>query len=175
MTNYFIIPGIGNSDKDHWQSYFETTGDNFKRINQQNWDTPICSDWIEKIDKSISTYDPRSVVLIGHSLGCTAIAYWAKQYNRNIKGALLVAPSDTEAAQYTFDTKGFKPVPLDKINFKTIVVTSSNDPWVSLERATFFAKNWDSELVNIGDAGHINSSSGHYQWNEGLEILKMFK
>ena len=174
MTNYFIVPGIGNSGEDHWQSYFEKSCDNFKRINQQDWDTPKCSDWIETIDKSISSFDPGSVVLIGHSLGCTAIAYWAKQYKKNIKGALLVAPSDTEAPQYTFDTKGFMPVPLDKINFKTIVVASSNDPWVTLERATFFAKNWGSEFMNIGDAGHINSSSGHYQWNEGLEILKRF-
>ena len=26
MTNYFIIPGLGNSGPDHWQTYFEKQG-----------------------------------------------------------------------------------------------------------------------------------------------------
>ena len=172
MTNYFIIPGIGNSGEGHWQTYFETLGNNFKRIEQLDWDTPNCNDWTETIEKAISNYDPKDVVLIGHSLGCIAISCWAKQYNKNIKGALLVAPSDTEAPKYTFATTGFSPVPQDKINFKTIVVTSSNDPWVSMERVLLFAQNWNSELINIGEAGHINASSGHYEWIQGLEILK---
>ncbi|QIL42586.1 hypothetical protein G7074_09910 [Pedobacter sp. HDW13] len=58
------------------------------------------------------------------------------------------------------------------MNFKTIVVTSANDEWVTLERATFFAQHWGSELINIGNAGHINADSGFGVWPEGLEILK---
>ena len=171
MTDYFIIPGIGNSGENHWQTYFENLGSNFQRIIQQDWDSPNCNDWTEKIEESLSNHDQNNIVLIGHSLGCVAIANWAKRYNKNIKGALLVAPSDTESPHYTFPTIGFSPMPQDKINFKTIVITSSNDPWVSLERAALFAKNWNSEFINIGDGGHINASSSHYKWNEGLEIL----
>ena len=172
MTDYFIIPGIGNSGENHWQTYFESLGSNFKRIIQQDWDSPNCNDWTETIEKTLSDYNPNNIVLIGHSLGCVAIANWAKRYNKNVKGAMLVAPSDTESANYTFPTIGFSPMPHDKINFKTIVITSSNDPWVSLERAALFAKNWNSEFINIGDGGHINASSGHYKWKEGLEILQ---
>jgi predicted alpha/beta hydrolase family esterase len=58
------------------------------------------------------------------------------------------------------------------MNFKTIVVASTNDPWVSIERAAFFAEKWGSEFINIGDAGHINAMSGHYQWQEGMDLLK---
>jgi predicted alpha/beta hydrolase family esterase len=85
---------------------------------------------------------------------------------------MLVAPSDLEAPNYTFPIKGFSPIPLDKLNFNSIVVASSNDIWVSLERANIFAENWGSEFINIGDAGHINTSSGHTNWEEGLTILK---
>jgi hypothetical protein len=99
MTNYFIVPGLGNSGPEHWQTYFERSGDYFKRINQQDWDAPKCEDWIETIDKALSDYDLSTVVLIGHSLGCSTIAHWATKYKRQIKGALLVAPSDLEAAQ----------------------------------------------------------------------------
>jgi predicted alpha/beta hydrolase family esterase len=172
MTNYFIVPGLGNSGPEHWQTYFEKSGDNFKRIIQQEWDAPHCEDWIETINKAISSHDPSTIILIGHSLGCSAIAHWATHYNKKIKGALLVAPSDPETQHYTFPAKGFAPIPKNKINFRTIVVASSDDPWVSLDRAKYFADNWGSEFINIGDAGHINASSGLKEWEKGLEILK---
>lgn len=85
---------------------------------------------------------------------------------------MVVAPSDLEAPQYTFPAIGFAPISLERINFKTIVVASQDDVWVSLERAKFFASNWGSEFINIGNAGHINVSSGHTNWNEGLQNLK---
>jgi predicted alpha/beta hydrolase family esterase len=172
MTNYLIIPGLGNSGPEHWQTFFENSGDNFKRIEQQEWDTPACNEWVTTINKTISGYDPTTVILIGHSLGCTTIAHWATQYKKKIKGALLVAPSDVEAQQYSFPAKGFSPTPTEKIDFKTIVVASEDDPWVTLERAKYFADNWGSKFINIGKAGHINAASGHYEWKEGLNILK---
>lgn len=172
MTYYFIVPGLGNSGPDHWQTHFENSGDHFIRINQREWDTPASKDWIETIDQAIADYNLADVILIGHSLGCTAIANWAKQYQKKIKGALLVAPSDLEAPRYTFSTAGFDHVPLDKINFKTIVVASSNDEWVTIERAEFFAENWGSEFINIGNAGHINADAGFGEWPKGLEILR---
>ncbi|NII84452.1 MULTISPECIES: RBBP9/YdeN family alpha/beta hydrolase [unclassified Pedobacter] len=172
MAYYFIIPGLGNSGPDHWQTHFEKSGDNFIRIDQQEWDLPASKDWIENIDNAFIGYNLNDVVLIGHSLGCTAIVNWAKQYQRIIKGALLVAPSDLEAPRYTFATVGFDHVPLDKLNFKTIVVASTDDEWVTIERAEFFAKNWGSEFINIGSAGHINADAGFGEWPEGLEILK---
>lgn len=171
MTNYFIVPGLGNSGPGHWQTLFEQEGPNISRIDQIEWDTPSSDDWIRNIDEAISSIDPSTVILVGHSLGCAAIANWARHFNRKIKGALLVAPSDLEAPQYTFDTKGFKEVPTERINFPTIVVASTNDQWVSIERAELFAKNWGSQFINIGEAGHINVASGYGHWPEGWEIL----
>lgn len=172
MTNYLIVPGLGNSGPEHWQTYFESTGSHFHRVEQQEWDSPACEEWIMAIDKKVAEFAPSSVVLIGHSLGCSAIAHWAKKYKTAIKGALLVAPSDLEAPQYTFPATGFSPIPLEKLNFKSILVASADDVWVSLERARFFAENWGSEFINLGNAGHINAASGHTTWKEGLEILE---
>jgi predicted alpha/beta hydrolase family esterase len=174
MTNYLIVPGLGNSGPEHWQTYFENSGSNFHKVEQTNWDTPICADWIAAIDNKVSEFDPATVVLIGHSLGCATIAHWAKKYQRTIKGALLVAPSDLEAPQYKFTAIGFAPIPLEKIGFKTIVVASADDVWVSLERAKFFAENWGSTFINLGNAGHINVASGHTNWEEGLKLLQLF-
>lgn len=172
MNNYLIVPGLGNSGPEHWQTFFENSGSNFRRIDQKEWDAPACDDWILNIDKTVDEYNLSNVILIGHSLGCAAIAHWASRYAKIIKGALLVAPSDIENPAYDFPATGFAPIPLHKINFKTIVVASDNDPWVSMARAQFFANAWGSQLVNIGSAAHINAASGYGKWEEGLKILQ---
>jgi predicted alpha/beta hydrolase family esterase len=172
MNNYFIVPGLGNSGPQHWQTWFEQSGHNFHRIQQKEWNEPVCADWISNIDSALAGEDLSKVILIGHSLGCASIAHWAKKYGRIIKAAMLVAPSDVESLKYDFPVTGFSPMPTDKINFKTIVVASSDDQWVTAERAAYFASNWNSELISIGNAGHINAASGHYEWKEGLDILK---
>jgi uncharacterized protein len=162
-STILIHPGLGNSGPQHWQSLCEKEH-GFTRIEQQDWETPVCEAWIATINDYVSPNDPKDVILVGHSLACTAIAYWAQKYKVEIKGALLVAPSDTEAGTYPPGTTGFKPVPLFKLPFPSIVVASADDYYVSLERATQFAEAWGSELVNIGDAGHINVASVYGEW-----------
>lgn len=166
-----IIPGLGNSGPQHWQSIWQNKF-NFTRVQQQDWDNPVCSDWIENINAEISKHEPANIILVGHSLACTTIAYWALKYKIKIKGALLVAPSDTEADTYPPGTTGFTPVPLLPLPFKTIVVASTNDFYVTFDRAKQFANSWGSELINIGDAGHINVSSGFGEWEHGLSLLE---
>ncbi len=175
MINYIIIPGLGNSGPDHWQTHFEKSGNNFYRINQSEWDAPVCSEWLRTINEELSKFELSNVILIGHSLGCATIAHWAKQYGQKVKGAMLVAPSDLESPAYNFPANGFEPIPLVKFNFNTIVVASTNDPWVSYCRAKYFAECWGSEFINIGDAGHINTASGYGEWEEGLSILQKLK
>jgi predicted alpha/beta hydrolase family esterase len=172
MINYYNIPGLGNSGPEHWQTYFESRIEGYRRIEQKEWDAPACEDWISTINECLEGQDLSNVVLVGHSLGCATIAHFAARYGKHVRAALLVAPSDLEAPAYTFPAVGFDPIPLQKINFKTIVVASTNDPWVSLERARYFADCWGSDIIEIGAAGHINAASGHGPWDKGLEILK---
>ncbi len=174
MTQYLILPGLGNSGPAHWQTYFEHSAPNFKRVEQTQWDAPNCATWIDTIDRAVLDYHPSQVVLIAHSLACCTIAHWANKYQRTIKGALLVAPSDIENPVYAFPATGFVPIPLQVIPFKTLVVASANDPWVSIERAQYFANSWGSTLINIGDAGHINADSGFGKWEQGLRFLDLF-
>lgn len=174
MANYLIVPGLGGSGVDHWQTYFENTQDNFHRVYQQDWDKPIISDWIENLDKAVLKFDPKNVILVAHSLGCLTVAEWARRYNRKIKGALLVAPPDAERLQTKIGKRLFDKKPVRKIDFKTILVASTNDEWASIEQAETYAKYWGSDFINIGKAGHINQQSGFGKWDEGFEILKRF-
>ena len=174
---YLTVPGITNSGENHWQSLWEREFPiTFRRIVQAEWDEPSVEDRIAAIEANVQEAGPENVVIAAHSLGCIAAAHWSRKYGTHIKGALLVAPSDCETEKYTatFNSIGFAPIPLEKLAFPSLVVASTNDEWVSFDRARYFADAWGSEFVGVGDKGHINAFSGFGKWNEGLELLKRF-
>src|SRR4030095_10867595 len=104
---------------------------------------------------------------LAHSAGCALVAHWAVGCSPGrVRGALLVAPSDPEAATFPSGPTGFAPMPLVRLPFPSAVVASSNDPFVTVVRAQTFARAWGSEFVMIGDAGHINTASGLGDWPE---------
>lgn len=170
-STILTLPGIGGSGPQHWQTLWEKVY-GLTRIEQSDWETPVRSDWVANIQKVVSIYDPKDLILIGHSAVCGAIAEWSHQYQTEIKGALLVAPADPEAETFPPGTNGFAPMPLGLLPFPSIVVTSTNDYFVTVDRAKQFADAWGSEFINIGEAGHINVASGFGRWDPGLEILK---
>jgi uncharacterized protein len=171
-VTYLTVPGVTNSSAGHWQSLWEKEfPDRFRRIEQVNWDTPVCKDWIAAVEDEVRTVGAENVIHVAHSLGCITVAHWAGVYGTRAAGALLVAPSDCEAKSYKFDTEGFGPVPLVKLGFPSLVVASSDDEYVSLDRARYFADCWGSEFINVGKKGHINGGSGYGPWREGLELL----
>jgi predicted alpha/beta hydrolase family esterase len=170
-SQILIHPGLGNSGEQHWQTLWEKRYPQFVRVNQKEWDTPVCADWINHLEETVLKFEPRSVILVGHSLACCTVGYWSQQFQTKIKGALLVAPSDTEADSYPAGTTGFKPMPMVKLPFPSITVMSTNDSFVRIERARSFSQAWGSELINIGNAGHINSESKLGFWEFGLELL----
>jgi len=172
-TRFFIVPGLGSSGPEHWQTYFERQNPDFTRIQQREWDAPDRTEWVETLEQALAGKDLSQVVLIAHSLGCPTVAHWATSYGHVIKGALLVAPADVDTASFAaFPTTGFGPMPLQRLPFPSKVVTSTTDEWVTLARAKQFAEAWGSELVVIGDAGHINAASGHGDWPAGLALLQ---
>ena len=167
----FTVPGIYNSGPQHWQTHWEKEY-GFTRIEQKDWETPVCDDWLQTIDAVVTQYPLDEVILVGHSLACCTIVRWAEKYRRIIKGALLVGPSDVEAPSYPPGTTGFSPMPSFIMPFPSIVIASNNDEYVTMDRALFFAKNWGSELINAGDLGHINSSSDLGSWPFGISQLQ---
>ena len=172
-TRFFIVPGLGNSGPDHWQTLFERQHPNFTRVQQRSWDAPDRAEWVTTLEQALAGEDLSQVVLIAHSLGCPTVAHWASTYGHRIKGALLVAPVDAETEAFAaLAPVGFGPLPLQRLPFPSKVVTSTTDPWVSEARARQFAEAWGSELVVLGDAGHINVASGHGDWPAGLALLQ---
>jgi predicted alpha/beta hydrolase family esterase len=88
-----------------------------------------------------------------------------------VRGALIVAPSDTEAPSYPAGPTGWSPMPLAPFPFPSILVASTDDQFLTLERARTFADAWGSRLEIIGAAGHINSASALGDWPAGKALL----
>lgn len=86
-------------------------------------------------------------------------------------GALLVALTDPEGVLYPAGPIGFSPMALERLPFRSIVVASDSDPYVTPEQAARYARPWGSHFVLLHDAGHINAASGHGPWKDGVELL----
>lgn len=170
MTRVLILPGLYDSGPDHWQSYWERTLPDFARVNQRDWETPDREEWVATLEHAVAEHGP-DVVLVGHSTGCALIAFWSASTARTVRGALMVGPSDTEAATYPKGPTGWRPMPTGRLPFPSIVVASTDDEYVTIERAKSFADAWGSMFVNVGPAGHINSASGLGDWPLGRELL----
>jgi predicted alpha/beta hydrolase family esterase len=170
-----LIPGLWNSGPENWQSYWEREY-GFESVLQRDWDTPDRGEWVETLQRTISA-SAQPIVLVGHSLGCSLIVHWAAVHGAEksgslVRGALLVAPSDTEAPSYPDCTTGFVPMPLNRLPFPSIVAASSDDAYVSLVRAQTFAHAWGSTLEIVGAHGHINADSRLGVWQQGSGLLQ---
>ncbi|KLT70129.1 RBBP9/YdeN family alpha/beta hydrolase [Flavobacterium sp. ABG] len=172
-TNLLILPGLGNSGEKHWQTFWHEKFKNSKRIVQDNWDEPIRTEWIERLNEEIAKLNSPTI-LVAHSLAVSLVLHWAaSNHNKNIVGALLVAPADVDSPEHTPECiRNFSPIPTIKLPFPSIVVASENDPYASFERKKYFAQMWGSKLVNVGQKGHINSDSDLKYWEEGQLILQ---
>jgi len=165
-----LLPGLFDSGPEHWQSYWERADPFCVRVVQQDWETPAREDWVATLEAAVAASGP-GVVLVAHSTACALVAFWAATTSRTVRGALLVAPSDTEASSYPAGPTGWQPMLLDALPFPSIVVASSDDEFVTLDRARAFADAWGSRFVHLGAVGHINAGSGLGPWSRGKELL----
>ncbi len=171
--NYLNVPGLSNSGVKHLQTIWEQLYPlNFKRVRQKNWFHPEKDEWVATLSKSIINISS-PVILVAHSLGCITVTHWANENDTSlVKGALLVAPADVERSDQEY-FKTFCPVPLVKLPFPSIVVASTNDNYISMERSAKWAAYWGSKFICIGDKGHINAQSGLNDWKEGQNFLNL--
>ena len=170
MIRGLILPGLYDSGPEHWQTVWERDDPTFVRVVQRDWETPIRQEWVGALETVVANSGD-DIVLIAHSAGCALVAFWAAATPLRVRGALLVAPADTESMNYPVGPTGWRPLPRVRLPFPSIVVASSNDEFVTLDRAREFADSWGSRFVPIGAAGHINADSGLGYWPRGRELL----
>jgi uncharacterized protein len=139
-----IIPGLGDSGPQHWQSLWEASHPEYWRIQQNEWDHPRCSDWTQNIDTAITAAES-PVVLVAHSMGCIATAHWAISNGANgrVAAALLVAPPDVatlDRAKAFAAAWGSELVILESAGH--INAASCHGPWLEGERLLDKLMSW---------------------------------
>jgi uncharacterized protein len=165
-----ILPGIGGSGPEHWQSHWEALEPDFRRIQMPDWDRPELQAWLAALSVAVAA-SPAAPIIVAHSLGCLAVAHFVACGGR-ARAALLVAVPEPGGPEWPEVAQSFAPVPLTAIPFPTLVVASRDDPYGSFDYAHSYAKAWGSAFHDAGPAGHINAESGLGAWPAGRKLLR---
>ncbi|HVR03211.1 MAG TPA: alpha/beta hydrolase [Polyangia bacterium] len=168
-----VLPGLGGSGPEHWQTRWEGCEGACARVHQREWDRPALGDWLRAVDAALAAGE-EPIVLVAHSLACALVAHGARRAGwSRVVAALLVAPADVDSPSRTPpETRCFSPMPMEPLPFAATVVASQDDPFVALERARELARRWGAEFVDAGAIGHINAASALGDWPEGRRALR---
>lgn len=175
-----IVPGLHGSGPDHWQSWIETQVPDARRVPEIDWERPTLARWANAVRDAIDA-SPGPVWVVAHSFGCLASVVAVADRPERVAGLMLVAPADPDrftpaglrdATEYHDQDSLAQWIPRHALPAPSLVVASTNDPWVRLSSAAYWADCWGSQLVDIGPAGHINVDSGHGPWPQGLCLLQ---
>lgn len=169
MTPVLILPGIGGSGPEHWQSRWEALEPAYRRVEMPDWDRPELEVWLARLDAAVKAAQAAPVI-VAHSLGCLAVAHWAARGGQ-ARAALLVAVPDPAGPLYPDEAASFAAVPSVPLGFPSHVVASKNDPYGGCEFAQRMARAWGSEFTDVGAQGHINADSGLGDWPFGRQLL----
>lgn len=164
MARVLIVPGLGDSGPEHWQTWLQARERTAVRVTQQRWDKPDLERWTARVREAIDSAST-PVWLVSHSFGCLASVQAAVERPGRVAGALLVAPADP-------DRVGARGVLFaERLGFPSLLVASTTDPWLKFSAAKDWAERWGSRLLDLGPAGHVNVESGYGPWPEGQALL----
>ena len=170
-----LLHGWGGSDSPHWQSWL--AGELAKEYGCVNFlkfsdvDAPKLDVWKRELNATLEEFKPD--IVLCHSLANTLWFHLCNtQTLHKIEKLYLVAPPsmscDIEELEEFFPLQ----TPTNLYAKEAILVTSTNDPYMSENEAKELQKKLGIPMKTLQDAGHINADSGYGEWEW---ILKEFR
>ena len=196
------LPGLDGSGEQHWQTAWDAAGVCTARVQQSSWAAPQRAAWVAALDAAVAGAEAPVVLVahsLGCALvafwaavrPCARLVSTPKLSPRRltrkracaqehggephagrVRGALLVAPADTERDTAPAAVASFTPLPRAPLPFPALLAASANDPYCAPHRAAEFAAAWRAELHDVGALGHINAASGLGDWPQGQALLQ---
>ena len=178
MIHTLIVPGVGGSNDEHWQSWLQRQLMSCSRVQQQDWNRPILNNWVANFVDAIAPIQA-PIQIVAHSFGCLTTVAALNLYpeiNAKIKKLVLVAPANPSR----FGEQGFAEDAVEnyaayfhQLNIKvpTEMLISENDPWLNFVDAQNLARSWNIKASNLGRVGHINVDSGFGAFPELYDYL----
>jgi predicted alpha/beta hydrolase family esterase len=164
MATTLLVPGFDGGGKGHWMSWFETVLPDTQRVAQQDYKSTDLSDWAASVRWQLSkAIDP--VWIVAHGFGCLAAVRAAFDMPDRVEGALLVAPFDPDNLRLAW------LMPEEPLRFPTMVAASTNDPYMRLSKAAFWAGFWSSGFSTLGRVGSVDAAAGFGPWPNGLALF----
>lgn len=167
MSTTLIVPGLNGSGPDHWQSWWQGEDPEAIRVEQSDWVTPDLAVWAatvgEAMDRAVGP-----LWIVAHSFGCLASVKAAVGRTDRVAGLFLVAPADP------LKFKLLEQLPVTPLSVPGLLVASSDDPWMRLMNALWWAERWGFGFHNMGAVGHINPESGFGPWPQGKALFDNF-
>ncbi|MDD5043900.1 MAG: alpha/beta fold hydrolase [Patescibacteria group bacterium] len=180
----FIIHGWDGYPEEGWFPWLEKELEEkgFKVFVPQlpDAESPRIQKWVQKIAETVGPVD-ENTYLVGHSMGCQAIARYLESLPAGVKvgGAVFVAGffkrltnlEDEEDVRET--AKHWLEAPLDLAKAKThlpksVAIFSDNDQYVSADNQDDFRDKLGSEIVIEKHKGHF---TGPGEGGDGITEL----
>ncbi|MFI9803152.1 RBBP9/YdeN family alpha/beta hydrolase [Streptomyces sp. NPDC052301] len=178
-----IVPGLRDHVADHWQTVLAGRLAEAGRVVRTV--PPLAGRRISldaQVANLAATLAPldRPVLLVAHSAGVITTVHWAARHRADVRGALLATPADLETplpdghpTPAELAEHGWTPVPRARLPFASILAASADDPLGAPGRVAELARNWGSQLVQLGAVGHLNPASGYGEWPRAEELIRM--
>jgi predicted alpha/beta hydrolase family esterase len=177
-----IVPGLRDAVPEHWQTLLH---DELRAAGRAVHSVPPMGRSGLDLAQRVAAIERAAqaihapLVIVAHSGGCITVAHWAQRTNCTVQGALLAVPPDFEhvmPAGYPtlaeLKAAGWLPVPRKRLPFPSVVAASRNDPLGPWVRVVGLAWGWGSELVDLGEVGHLNPASGFGRWPQALPLIE---
>jgi uncharacterized protein len=175
MKKVLLLHGWGGSNNPHWQSWL--AGEIAKEygcvsfLKFSDFDFPLLEVWRKELLEHLEDFKPD--IVICHSL---ANILWFHLCNdeklKEVETLFLVAPPSLDCK--IEELQSFFPLqtPQNLYAKNTLLVTSTNDPYLSVDEAKKLQKSLNIEMKVVENGGHINADSGYGQWDWILEKVK---
>ena len=69
MIHTLIVPGVGGSEYNHWQTCLKHQLSRCSRVQQKDWNHPVLQEWITEFVKALQDIQD-DVQIVAHSFGC---------------------------------------------------------------------------------------------------------
>jgi uncharacterized protein len=181
VPTVLIVPGLRDHVAQHWQTLLVAELPRVVAVPPMGRDNLDCDTRVLAIEHAAQKIEG-PLLIVAHSGGVVMVAHWAQQTRRPVLGALLAAPPDFERpmpegypTQADLDRGGWLPVPCKRLPFRSIVAASRNDPLARFERAEQLARDWGSQLVDLGEVGHLNPAAGFGPWPRAHDLIAQLR
>jgi len=173
-----LLHGWGGSDYPHWQSWL--AGELVKEYGCVNFlrfsdvDDPKYIIWMKELQDTLKEFQPD--IVICHSLANTLWFHLCNEQKElhEIEKLYLVAPPSLHCT--IPELQEFFPLDFPKKLHakKTLLITSTTDPYLTMEEAKVLQEGLGVEMKVIQNGGHINTDSGYGEWPWILQELQNY-